>query len=258
MKLKTLRTALAVGLLAITTGYATQASAAPTSFTFTEYGGFSVDVTPAIVVYSDPVLGAIPPLPAVTPIFSTMSWITGSLPQSSLVLSTVTGPAALPSAVWTTISTLTHNNIVIPNATSWSGQRIQGRFIVTDTAGAPTVRLDSDEAITIDFVETPNVLTCPLPNPQGSTCDDFFTFTAVGLNSLFFTANDGTNWTADFRLGNMFNATQIGSTVYTAEAVSSSLDVQVLISQVPEPATLALLGLGLLGLGLTKRRQLNG
>lgn len=255
MKSKMLRKGLAVGVLAIASGYALQASAAPI-FSFTEYGGFANQV--AVATYSVPVVGAANVIPAVTPVYSTMSWVTGLNPQSSLNLSTVTGPAALPFATWTTISTLTHNNIIIPTSTNWGPQDIWGRLVVTDSSGPAAVRLDSDDAITISFVETPNATPCAAPNPQGSICDDHFTFTAIGLQSLFFNANDGTHWVADFRLANLVGATQIGNTVYTAESASSHLDVQVRVSQVPEPATLSLFGLGLLGLGFARRRQLKG
>lgn len=255
MEIKTLQRALAVGVLALTSGYAMQASAAPV-FTFTEYGGFSVDVGPTVAAYSGLVSGAA--APAATPIYNTMKWVSTTTPQSSLNLTTVTGPTPLLPDSWTNISTLTHNNIIIPAAVNWGPQKIWGRFILTDNDGGPAERLDSDEAITITFVETPNQTVCPVPNPVGSHCDDHFTFTAIGLNSLAFTANDGTNWLADFRLFGLTNAVQDGATIYTAESTSSHLDVQVLIRQIPEPATLSLLGLGLLGLGFAKRRQLNG
>jgi len=256
--MKTFQKALAIGVLTVISGYAMQVAAAPI-FSFTEYGGFTDDV--AIAQYTNLVVGAPSVVPAATPIYSTMSWNENVFPQSSLVLSTVQSPTALAINTWTRISTLTHNNVLITNAANWGPQDIWGRLRITDSDGASSVRLDSDEAITIALTETTNVAPCPAPNPVSTTCDDFFSFTAAGLTPLLFTANDGSAWQASFRFANLVNAVMIDDTIYTGEARSSSLDVEVQLTQirtVPEPATLGIFGLGLLGLGLAKRRKLNG
>src|SRR5687767_4413601 len=249
MKLKTVQTALAAGIFAVTTSYAMHTAAAPI-FSFTEYGGFEDMV--AVADYSDPISGDASLVPATTPLYSTMSWVSGNVVQSSLELSTVTAPTALAIDTWTTISTLVHNNVLIRNATNWGPQDIWGRLIISDADGGSSTVLDDTSAVTIALTETPNIAPCNLPNPVGTTCDDYFEITGVGLGDLLFTANDGSQWMATFRFANLFNAIQVGSTVYTGEARRSSVDVQVMITSVvtsvPEPATLGILGLGLLGI----------
>lgn len=252
MKLTTIKKALAIGAFAAGSGIASQAMAAPV-FSFTEYGGFVADQV-GVADYSNPVAGDVSVVPG-TPVYSKMSWNSGQTPQSSLVLSTVQAPTLLDAGDWVTISTLTHNNIVIQNAADWGPQDILGRLRITDSDGGPVTVLDNEDAIEIFLTETPNSGGCPMGNPVGSVCDDVFTFTASGLADINFFANDGSKWVAQFRLANLFNAVQIGPSVFTGEAASSSLDVQIRLTEVPEPATLGIFGLGLLGLGMIRRRK---
>ena len=257
MKHKSFQKVLAVGIMAVASSYALQATAAPI-FTFTEYGGFQGGQVP-VADYSNPVVGGAGVIPAV-PVFGTMSWNTGDSPQSSLVLTTVTGPAAVAANDWTRISTLTHNNVPISNSANWGPQNIWGRFVLTDNDGGPSVVEDDDSAVAINLIETVNSAPCAFPTPASSVCDDFFAYTAAGLGDLLFTANDGSDWKASFRFSNFVNSAQIGNIIYTAEGTTSSVDIEVFLEQVsvvPEPATLGILGLGLLGLGMAKRRKLN-
>ena len=123
--------------------------------------------------------------------------------------------------------------------------------------------MNDEDPITIDLTETLNQAPCAIANPTGSLipCDDFFSFTSLGLACIDFTATDGSLWTASFRLENFVNSAQTEDGIYTSEEAVSSLDVQMSltqrVSEVPEPATLGLFGLGLLGLGIAKRRKLN-
>lgn len=157
---------------------------------------------------------------------------------------------------WTSISTIYHNNSVISGFASV----LASANIYSDL----TLGLGADQntvAIT-GFAETTNATPCPSPNPLGSTCDDRFTFDFSGFDPIIY--DDGINrYLVEFQLGNAINAStnfpncpNDSCSVWTRESTLSSIDVQARISEIPEPATLALMGLGLLGLaGLKKRTK---
>jgi hypothetical protein len=265
MKLKTLRQTLTIGVIAAAALTSVTASAAPL-FTFTEAGGFVKDPlnpTTTTVKYGINTAGintGSNGMAGVNPTsdntFHDISWGVGAgagiNPSSGMNLQTFGG--ALGTS-WTKISTLSHSNNVILTAISWLNQDVLGRFIITDNNGASSVVLDSTDPITLDFTETPNA-NCVAPNPNGSTCDDYYAFTVAGLNSIKFTANDSTSWFVDFALGNFVNSMFVSpNRVYTAEGKISSVDVLASVRQIPEPATLFLMGLGLVGFGIAGRRK---
>ncbi len=271
--MKHIQKALAVGILAVTSSYASAAS-----FTFTEVAGFTdsgAGVATAaphggVAYYTNP-LDANPDAPSAT-VSSTMFWYDDAeTPDSRLRLVNPDADTTLEEEVWTTISTLYHLNNTIsalePATQGWIGQEILGRLIIKDS---DTTVLNDVDPITIDLKETTNTVplaSCEGGNPTGSVvpCDDYFSFTSIGLAPVFFDDLDGNTWMAEFRLWNFDNSAfgdmpGYEDKIFTREGVESSLDVQIFISQVsevPEPATLGMFGLGLLGLGLAKRRKQN-
>jgi hypothetical protein len=151
---------------------------------------------------------------------------------------------------WVNISHLEHKNQPITGRTL---SEITVDSILRISANPP---FSDQQTIEIAFTETFNRAPCPPPNPQGSTCDDFWTFDFSEFAPVSFTS-DGVQYTIEFRLANLSNATfdfdpttGVG-TIYTAEGVTSALDVQmrIIAREVPEPATLLLLGTGLVSVG---------
>ncbi|MES2625358.1 MAG: THxN family PEP-CTERM protein [Pseudomonadota bacterium] len=254
---------LPIAALTFAMGYVVPAHAVPI-FTFTEYGGFTADV--GMAKYSGALAGDADLIPAVHPLYTTMSWAGNRTQQSSLQLHTQTGPTSLLADTWTTISTLQHNNNIISSSNSWFDQDIWGRFILSDADGASSEVVDSDSVISLNFTETKNAKKCAAPNPVGTACDDYFTITTP-IDDIFFAANDGSQWMATFRFANLVNAAQIANVVYTGEGTTSSVDVQVLVTNtgaplrvsnlaaIPEPATVVLFGLGLIGLYIANQRK---
>ena len=231
------------------------ASAVPFTLTNIAPKGFLCDSA----IPPSPPVGGLSCLPIVgggTP--NHIEWVEGFTPVSSLDLVDLTLPAGIgiiANGPAVRFNQLIHDNVIIPRAFNYSID-IVNTIQVTDENGGAIVLTDTG-AINIAFTETPNIgPPCANPNPAATICDDFFDFDAGGLAPLAFTAG-GLNYLLIFGLEAGDGTIVDGNRVYTAEGQSSELFVtaRIVSVDVPEPMTLALLGLGLLGIGFTTRQR---
>ena len=156
--------------------------------------------------------------------------------------------------VFVTISHLEHHNQAI------TGRTLQDVVISSILRiGTTPVTSDADD-ILITFKETPNQLPCASNNTGSAPCEDFFTFDFSSFAPLIITDN-GEQYLVTFQLANFVNTffDPNTGTVFTGENTTSQVDVQMAITKIPEPATMLVLGSGLIGAGFAagrRRRQI--
>lgn len=161
---------------------------------------------------------------------------------------------------WVAISEISHQNQAIASESEFLLDAIIRSNLYLSADGVNVTFSDLISDVSIDFNETLNSGACPAGNPNGSICDDTFGFTVSTFAPLSFWL-DGSTYFLEFGLGNFVDsATDFPfcgpiCTVWTAENVTSSLNVLMRMKEVPEPATLLLLAAGLLGAGATMRRK---
>jgi hypothetical protein len=153
------------------------------------------------------------------------------------------------------LGTLTHYNEPILSDAFMGEIAVEYDITIEDTVSGESVNFV--ELFDLMFSETLNEAPCdPTPNPSGSPtpCDDTYEFFGTDFEEFTLGGVDYTISIIGFCDGTTPDTCSDGL-FYSAEGESSTGFVLEVKQQVPAPGVLALLSAGLIGLGLSRRRQ---
>lgn len=204
-------------------------------------------------------------------VYSNLFWGTGQLPgfpQSGAVINQtplLPPPPAYPGIGADLMETITvdgprvdlgylvHHNVPINEVFGPDSVTVSYNLQLFDDAGRTNLIFTWQGDFLLNFTETLNSAPCPPPNPNGSTCDDIFTYVPISMTPTSFVYG-GQTYNID--ITGFWDAPAPGGTLQTAfyspEGGSSAGFVHM---QIPEPGSIALMGLGLVGLAAAMRRR---